>query len=132
MRKRKSKKVSGKPYVLALNPRHCGCCRCDRKLYWSFIYNHIFFWLGVIALTVNCTRFCYIVKQSTKYSTLHYFLQKLDFVRRFDGSSISFNYRCPNSETKYVRTDTQIDTQTHRQTDRHLLTKNLCRISSTK
>ena len=42
----------------------------------------------------------------------------MDFVQRFDGSSISFNYRCPNSETKYVRTDRQTDKQTNKQTNR--------------
>ena len=41
----------------------------------------------------------------------------MGFVRRFDGSSISFNYCCPNSETKHARADTQTNKQTNKQTD---------------
>ena len=37
----------------------------------------------------------------------------MGFVRRFDGSSISFNYCCPNSETKHARTDRHTNKQTN-------------------
>ena len=53
-------------------------------------------------------------KTLDKYSTLHYFLQKLDFVRRFDGSSISFNTFVPTARQNISG---QRDRHTHRQTD---------------